>query len=65
MLHCPKCKSKETFRKKITEGQLVIIFKCMFSSTFDLGLSDEEMQKKLDEFESSGEFDKWLEKPLI
>ena len=56
-LKCPRCDKEELSRKEgIVNGKrvVVVIFKCFFSATFEEGLTDQEMQKRLDEFEKSG-----------
>ena len=56
-LKCPRCGKEELSRKDgIVNGKRVVtvIFKCFFSATFEEGLTDKEMQKRLDEFEKSG-----------
>lgn len=46
MLRCPFCGATETDRFEI-EGQRFLVFGCMFTPTFDPGLSDEEIAKRL------------------
>lgn len=58
MLKCPKCGEPDIERDHVFtrsgERRVVdITFKCLFSATFDEGLTDEEMQKKLQEFNDS------------
>lgn len=61
-LKCPECGEDEQFRSG-NNRTVMVLFKCGFSATFDAGLSEEEMQKKLDEFKASGKMDEWIKRP--
>lgn len=62
-LYCPKCKAPEIFRNEHEYG-ITVIFACFFSATFDKGLTDEQMQEKLNRFLKSGKMYEWLKKPF-
>jgi hypothetical protein len=65
-LKCPECGAEVLSRYQDSEhGLLVIIFKCLFSATFEDNLTNEEMQRRLDEFKSSGRMLEWLKKPIL
>ena len=54
-LKCPEC--GEPVLSHVIDDQKnieVVVFKCLFSATFDRGISPEDAQKKLAEFKSSG-----------
>jgi len=60
-LHCPRCGADVlTTRHDSQKKVIVVIFKCIFSATFDDDLSEDEMQKQLDKFESSGKMEEWI-----
>ena len=61
-LKCPEC-GEGVLSTHIEEDTETVVFKCMFSATFDRGVSPEDAQKKLDEFKSSGKMLEWLKEP--
>lgn len=63
-LYCPKCKSPEIRRMQHHHG-VTVLFGCMFSATFDKGLTDEKMQEILNDAERTGKIDEWLRKPFL
>lgn len=63
-LKCPEC-GETVLSTSIEEDVEVVVFKCMFSATFNRGIQPEEAQKRLNEFKSSGNMQKWLEKGLF
>lgn len=63
-LKCPEC-GEGVLHTNIEEDVEVVVFRCLFSATFDRGVSVEDAQKKLDEFKKSGRMQKWLEKGLF
>lgn len=63
-LKCPEC-GETVLITRIEEDVEVVVFKCMFSATFNRGIQPDEAQKRLNEFKSSGNMQKWLEKGLF
>ena len=50
-LVCPRCGEEELFRRegKVNgERVMTVVFKCFSAATFEEGLTDEEMQRRLD-----------------
>jgi hypothetical protein len=64
-LKCPECGAEVLRRVHADHKVIVVVFKCFFSATFDEGLSDEDMQSKLDEFKRSGKMAEWVRKPML
>ena len=51
-LVCPRCGDGELFRRegKVNgERVMTVVFKCFFAATFEEGLTDQEMQRRLDQ----------------
>lgn len=63
-LKCPEC-GEGVLATHIEEDNETVVFKCLFSATFDRGVQPEEAQKKLNEFKSSGRMLEWLQKGLF
>lgn len=59
-LRCPEC-GEGVLHRYVDEQHEVVVFKCLFSATFDKGINAEEAQKKLDEFKSSGRMKEWAQ----
>ena len=64
MTVCPDCRAKESQRFK-NKNTVTIFYECGFSATFEIGLTEEEMQKRLYDFKVSGKMDEWSKKPLF
>jgi len=64
MLKCPRCGRPEIFRWRGGDMQIVF-FECLMSTVLPVDKSDEELQSMLNEWEKSGEMEKWLRKPLF
>lgn len=65
-LKCPECGASVLHTNIDTVRDIeVVVFRCLFSATFDRGISPEDAQKRLDEFKSSGNMQKWLERGLF
>lgn len=60
-LRCPECRAP-VLATHIEEDCEVVVFKCLFSATFDRGVQPDEAQKHLDAFKSSGKMLEWLKK---
>jgi uncharacterized Zn finger protein len=63
-LKCPECGEVPSIIRA-ENNLLVVVFKCMFSATFNVDITPEEAQKRLDEFKTSGNMQKWLEGGLF
>ena len=50
-LVCPRCGEGELFRRESKvngERVMTVVFNCFFAATFEEGLTDQEMQRRLD-----------------
>lgn len=63
-LKCPEC-GEAVLHYHIEEDCESVVFRCLFSATFDRGISPENAQRKLDEFKKSGKMQEWLERGLF
>lgn len=65
-LKCPECgETVDAYSIDAERNVEFVLFKCAFSATFDRGVHPEEAQKKLNDFQKSGEMEKWLKKGLF
>ena len=58
---CPRCGEGELFRRegKVNgERVMTVVFKCFFAATFEEGLTDQEMQRRLDQMSNLEEWSK-------
>jgi hypothetical protein len=62
-LKCPICGAEEHQRlQDFSRGIEVVIFKCMFSVTFRMHITEGEKAKLMEKAKREGLFDKWLRK---
>lgn len=63
-LKCPEC-GEGVLNVQEAPDFDIVVFNCMFSATFDKGITAEDAQKRLNEFKASGRMEEWLRKPLF
>lgn len=63
-LKCPEC-GQVVLTTHIERNLEVVVFRCLFSATFDRGIQPEEAQARLDEFKTTGKMADWLKRGLF